>query len=190
MGYRISIAAKTSYLLVFICEGHIQRNRTSSSVFFLAFCPFLFVYIPFSTVSRRRCVCVCVSIKSSKSHQKKKRQTKWSEVWRIKQTLQLKMITEGFPPNLNALKGSSLLEKRVDSLRQLNTTTVNQLLGLPGMTSTFTAPQLLQLRIIAITASAVSLIAGCLGMFFLSKMDKRRKVFRHDLIAFDNLRLS
>ncbi|CAI5131044.1 ATV_HP_G0048660.mRNA.1.CDS.1 [Saccharomyces cerevisiae] len=94
------------------------------------------------------------------------------------------MITEGFPPNLNALKGSSLLEKRVDSLRQLNTTTVNQLLGLPGMTSTFTAPQLLQLRIIAITASAVSLIAGCLGMFFLSKMDKRRKVFRHDLIAF------
>ncbi|CAI4332527.1 ASN_collapsed_G0008840.mRNA.1.CDS.1 [Saccharomyces cerevisiae] len=52
------------------------------------------------------------------------------------------------------------------------------------MTSTFTAPQLLQLRIIAITASAVSLIAGCLGMFFLSKMDKRRKVFRHDLIAF------
>ncbi|CAI4322432.1 CNT_collapsed_G0008600.mRNA.1.CDS.1 [Saccharomyces cerevisiae] len=94
------------------------------------------------------------------------------------------MITEGFPPNLNASKGSSLLEKRVDSLRQLNTTTVNQLLGLPGMTSTFTAPQLLQLRIIAITASAVSLIAGCLGMFFLSKMDKRRKVFRHDLIAF------
>ncbi|CAI7066893.1 BEM_collapsed_G0008730.mRNA.1.CDS.1 [Saccharomyces cerevisiae] len=94
------------------------------------------------------------------------------------------MITEGFPPNLNALKGSSLLEKRVDSLRQLNTTTVNQLLGLPGMTSTFTAPQLLQLRIIAITASAVSLIAGCLGMFFLSKMDKRRKVFKHDLIAF------
>ncbi|CAI4872182.1 CHS_3a_G0008440.mRNA.1.CDS.1 [Saccharomyces cerevisiae] len=94
------------------------------------------------------------------------------------------MITEGFPPNLNASKGSSLLEKRVDSLRQLNTTTLNQLLGLPGMTSTFTAPQLLQLRIIAITASAVSLIAGCLGMFFLSKMDKRRKVFRHDLIAF------
>ncbi|CAI4333384.1 CDG_1a_G0008430.mRNA.1.CDS.1 [Saccharomyces cerevisiae] len=94
------------------------------------------------------------------------------------------MITEGFPPNLNASKGSSLLKKRVDSLRQLNTTTVNQLLGLPGMTSTFTAPQLLQLRIIAITASAVSLIAGCLGMFFLSKMDKRRKVFRHDLIAF------
>ncbi|CAI4326887.1 ADM_collapsed_G0008880.mRNA.1.CDS.1 [Saccharomyces cerevisiae] len=72
------------------------------------------------------------------------------------------MITEGFPPNLNALKGSSLLEKRVDSLRQLNTTTVNQLLGLPGMTSTFTAPQLLQLRIIAITASAVSLIAVCM----------------------------
>ncbi|CAI4057713.1 Gpr1p SKDI_04G2040 [Saccharomyces kudriavzevii IFO 1802] len=81
-------------------------------------------------------------------------------------------------------KRSSLPQENANALRQINTTTVNQLLGLPGMTSTFTAPQLLQLRIIAITASAVSLLAGCFGMFFLSKMDKRRKVFRHDLIAF------
>lgn len=94
------------------------------------------------------------------------------------------MITEGFPLNFSTSKRSSLPEEDADALRQINTTTVNQLLGLPGMTSTFTAPQLLQLRIIAITASAVSLIAGCFGMFFLSKMDKRRKVFRHDLIAF------
>ncbi|WBF11821.1 hypothetical protein N7582_001080 [Saccharomyces uvarum] len=94
------------------------------------------------------------------------------------------MIIEGSSLNFNTSTRLSLPEEKTNVLRQTNTTTVNQLLGLPGMTSTFTAPQLLQLRIMAITASGVSLLAGCFGMFFLSKMDRRRKVFRHDLISF------
>ncbi|SCW01589.1 LAFE_0E02982g1_1 [Lachancea fermentati] len=68
--------------------------------------------------------------------------------------------------------------------RSWNTTTVNQLLGLPGMFSTFTAPELKKLRIIAITASVASVVAAIVGLYYFAGIDKRRKVFRHYLIFF------
>ncbi|AAS52596.2 AEL089Cp [Eremothecium gossypii ATCC 10895] len=65
-----------------------------------------------------------------------------------------------------------------------NTTTVNLVLGLPGMFSTFTSSQLLKLRILAITASAVSIIAGIIGLEMVACIDRRRKVFRHHMVMF------
>lgn len=65
-----------------------------------------------------------------------------------------------------------------------NTTTANQVLGLPGMFSTFNSVQLKRLRIVAITSSALSLAFGFVGVFCLINIDKRRKVFRHDLLFF------
>ncbi|SCV04814.1 LAMI_0H19460g1_1 [Lachancea mirantina] len=68
--------------------------------------------------------------------------------------------------------------------RSWNTTTVNQLLGLPGMFSTFDKPQLRNLRIIAITASVLSIIAGVLGLHFFTGIHRSRRVFRHYLIFY------
>lgn len=65
-----------------------------------------------------------------------------------------------------------------------NTTTANQVLGLPGMFSTFNNNQLRRLRIVAITSSSLSLVFGVIGIFCLINIDKRRKVFRHDLLFF------
>ncbi|GAV52216.1 hypothetical protein ZYGR_0AG02070 [Zygosaccharomyces rouxii] len=65
-----------------------------------------------------------------------------------------------------------------------NTTTANQVLGLPGMFSTFNGIQLKRLRTVAITSSALSLAFGVVGVFCLINIDKRRKVFRHDLLFF------
>lgn len=68
--------------------------------------------------------------------------------------------------------------------RNLNTTTVNQVLGLPGLFSTFTAPELKKLRIIAITSSVASMVAGIVGLFYLAGIDRRRRVFRHHLLLY------
>lgn len=65
-----------------------------------------------------------------------------------------------------------------------NTTTVNQILGLPGMFSTFTARNLRNLRILALTASSASIVAATISIFFLVNIDRRRRLFRHDLIFF------
>ncbi|AGO12270.1 AaceriAEL089Cp [[Ashbya] aceris (nom. inval.)] len=65
-----------------------------------------------------------------------------------------------------------------------NTTTVNLVLGLPGMFSTFTAGQLRRLRTVAIIASAVSIIAGIIGLQMVTCIDRRRKVFRHHMVMF------
>ncbi|CAR26237.1 ZYRO0B05038p [Zygosaccharomyces rouxii] len=65
-----------------------------------------------------------------------------------------------------------------------NTTAANQVLGLPGMFSTFNAGQLKRLRTVAITSSALSLAFGVVAVFCLINIDKRRKVFRHDLLFF------
>lgn len=73
---------------------------------------------------------------------------------------------------------------RLSRFSNLNTTTVNQVLGLPGLFSTFTAPQLKKLRIIAITASVASILACIAGLYLLMSIDRRRKVFRHHLILF------
>lgn len=68
--------------------------------------------------------------------------------------------------------------------RTWNTTTVNQLLGLPGMFSTFTAPELLRLRGIAITSSSISILAAAVGFLYITGIDQRRRVFRHNLVFF------
>ena len=65
-----------------------------------------------------------------------------------------------------------------------NTTAVNQVLGLPGMFSTFNKYQLKRLRIVAITSSSLSLLFGIIGVYCLINIDRRRKVFRHDLLFF------
>ncbi|AQZ09671.1 GPR1 (YDL035C) [Zygosaccharomyces parabailii] len=65
-----------------------------------------------------------------------------------------------------------------------NTTAVNQVLGLPGMFSTFNKNQLKRLRIVAITSSSLSLLFGIIGVYCLINIDRRRKVFRHDLLFF------
>lgn len=65
-----------------------------------------------------------------------------------------------------------------------NTTTVNQLLGLPGMFSTFVARDLRNLRILALTASSSSIVACAVSIFFLINIDRRKRVFRHDLVFF------
>lgn len=69
-------------------------------------------------------------------------------------------------------------------LLHLNTTTVNQLLGLPGLFSTFVAKDLRNLRILALTASSASIVACVASIFFLINIDRRKRVFRHDLVFF------
>lgn len=69
-------------------------------------------------------------------------------------------------------------------LLHVNTTTVNQLLGLPGLFSTFVAKDLRGLRIAALTASSASIVACTASIFFLFNIDRRRRVFRHDLVLF------
>lgn len=65
-----------------------------------------------------------------------------------------------------------------------NTTTVNQILGLPGLFSTFSRRDLRNLRILALTASSASIVAAVISIFFLVNIDRRRRMFRHDLIFF------
>lgn len=65
-----------------------------------------------------------------------------------------------------------------------NTTTVNQILGLPGMFSTFSGHDLRNLRILAITASSLSIVSCVVSVFFLLNIDRRRRTFRHDLVFF------
>ncbi|QLL34398.1 hypothetical protein HG536_0G02590 [Torulaspora globosa] len=79
------------------------------------------------------------------------------------------------------------IHNRVEVPKQLlhrNTTTVNQKLGLPGMFSTFVARDLRNMRILALTASSASIVACAVSIFFLVNIDRRRRVFRHDLIFF------
>lgn len=90
--------------------------------------------------------------------------------------LNVSNISEGIP---NLRKTS--VRQAVDTL---NTTTVNLALGLPGMFSTFNGPQLYKIRVVAITASAMSLFGGVIGVYSMFAIDRRRKVFRHDLILF------
>lgn len=68
--------------------------------------------------------------------------------------------------------------------RTWNTTTVNQMLGLPGMFSTFNKTELLVLRGLAIASSAISILAAIVGLLYIMGIDKRRRVFRHHLIFF------
>ncbi|QLQ80317.1 hypothetical protein HG537_0D03180 [Torulaspora globosa] len=83
--------------------------------------------------------------------------------------------------------GMMKMENRVPVPKQLlhlNTTTVNQKLGLPGLFSTFVARDLRNMRILALTASSASIVACTVSIFFLVNIDRRRRVFRHDLIFF------
>ncbi|KAG0670051.1 hypothetical protein C6P45_002846 [Maudiozyma exigua] len=66
----------------------------------------------------------------------------------------------------------------------LNTTTVNVALGLPGMTSTFNGFQLIRMRVLAIVAASSSIIAGLIGIYYLMLADKRKRMFRHEMILF------
>lgn len=75
-------------------------------------------------------------------------------------------------------------ENAAENIHDWNTTTVNVLLGLPGMFSTFNTGQLLRLRCVAIVGSSLSIIVGIISIYYLVNLDKRRKVFRHDLILF------
>ncbi|SCU80532.1 LADA_0B08064g1_1 [Lachancea dasiensis] len=86
-------------------------------------------------------------------------------------------------PNTTFVVGDRVI-KPVSLNRTWNTTTVNQLLGLPGMFSTYTKGELLRLRGIAITSSSLSIIFAFFGIFLILCIDKRRKVFRHHLIFF------
>lgn len=65
-----------------------------------------------------------------------------------------------------------------------NTTTVNQILGLPGLFSTFSARNLRNLRILALTASSLSIVSCGISVFCLLNIDRRRRMFRHDLVFF------
>ncbi|KAL3233021.1 G protein-coupled receptor GPR1 [Nakaseomyces bracarensis] len=85
---------------------------------------------------------------------------------------------------LNVTEVPSLKTSVRDAVEALNTTTVNLALGLPGMFSTFNGPQLYRIRVVAITASAMSIFGGIIGVYTMFAIDKRRKVFRHDLILF------
>ncbi|CEP61240.1 Gpr1p LALA0_S02e09890g [Lachancea lanzarotensis] len=86
-------------------------------------------------------------------------------------------------PNTTFFAGGHVIEP-VHLNRTWNTTTVNQLLGLPGMFSTYDRGQLLRLRGIAITSSSMSILAGFAGLYCVLCIDRRRKVFRHQLILF------
>ncbi|SMN20253.1 similar to Saccharomyces cerevisiae YDL035C GPR1 Plasma membrane G protein coupled receptor (GPCR) that interacts with the heterotrimeric G protein alpha subunit, Gpa2p, and with Plc1p [Maudiozyma saulgeensis] len=66
----------------------------------------------------------------------------------------------------------------------LNTTTVNVALGLPGMTSTFNGFQLIRMRVLAIVAASSSIVAGLVGMHYLMLADRRKRMFRHEMILF------
>ena len=66
----------------------------------------------------------------------------------------------------------------------LNTTTVNVALGLPGMTSTFNGFQLIRMRVLAIVAASSSIVAGLIGIYYLMLADKRKRMFRHEMILF------
>lgn len=68
--------------------------------------------------------------------------------------------------------------------KYVNTTTLNQVLGLPGLFSTYTPRQSRSLRIIAICASCVSSFVGFIAVFSILCLDRRKKLFRHDLILF------
>lgn len=84
-------------------------------------------------------------------------------------------VTEGVPNLKTSVR---------QAVEAMNTTTVNLALGLPGMFSTFNASQLYKIRVVAITASALSIFGGIIGVYSMFAIDKRRKVFRHDLILF------
>ncbi|SCU94026.1 LAME_0F05820g1_1 [Lachancea meyersii CBS 8951] len=86
-------------------------------------------------------------------------------------------------PNTTFFAGGRVIEP-VRLNRTWNTTTVNQLLGLPGMFSTYNRGQLLRLRGIAITSSSLSILAAMVGLYCILCIDRRRKVFRHQLILF------
>lgn len=86
--------------------------------------------------------------------------------------------------NFNVTEVPSLKTSVREAMSTLNTTTVNWALGLPGMFSTFNAGQLYRIRVVAITASALSIFGGVVGIYCMLNIDKRRKVFRHDLILF------
>ena len=68
--------------------------------------------------------------------------------------------------------------------RILNTTTVNVALGLPGMISTFNGYQLIRLRVLAIVAASLSIVAGLVGVYYLTFADRRKRMFRHEMILF------
>lgn len=84
----------------------------------------------------------------------------------------------------SSLSPGTLEHTRIMRYSHLNTTTVNQVLGLPGLFSTFTKHELRKLRIIAISASVSSIVACIVGLYLLGSIDRRRKVFRHHLILF------
>lgn len=77
-----------------------------------------------------------------------------------------------------------LLQKTKLLSKKLPTTTVNIVLQLPGLFSTFTAKQLTILRSIAIASSSLSIILVFISMYFLWNMDKRKVVFRHQFIFY------
>ncbi|KAL6948959.1 hypothetical protein ACO0QE_001440 [Hanseniaspora vineae] len=86
---------------------------------------------------------------------------------------------------INASKNqTSLLQKTKRLSKKLPTTTVNIVLQLPGLFSTFNAKQLLILRSLAIASSSLSIILVFISMYFLWNMDKRRVVFRHQFIFY------
>lgn len=90
--------------------------------------------------------------------------------------------------NFNVTEVPSLKTSVREAMSTLNTTTVNLALGLPGMFSTFNAGQLYRIRVVAITASALSIFGGVVGIYCMLNIDKRRKVFRHDDSVSDHLR--
>lgn len=68
--------------------------------------------------------------------------------------------------------------------KNFNTTALNIMLNLPGMSSTLSEDRMLRVRAVAITASGLSIIVGSFAIFALANYDRRRRVFRHELILF------
>ena len=68
--------------------------------------------------------------------------------------------------------------------KKINTTALNIALGLPGMSSVFTTSQLLKIRIVAVVSSGLSSLVGICALYLLYIYDHRKKLFRHELIAF------
>lgn len=68
--------------------------------------------------------------------------------------------------------------------KNLNTTALNIMLNLPGMSSTLSEGEILRVRAVAITASGLSIIVGIVAISALANYDRRKRVFRHELILF------
>ncbi|EDO18421.1 hypothetical protein Kpol_1032p13 [Vanderwaltozyma polyspora DSM 70294] len=86
--------------------------------------------------------------------------------------------------NLMVSENPSLVKRKNITPVGGGTTSLNVVLGLPGLFSTFSEDDLLKLRILSIVFAFISLVTGMVGLFLLWNIDRRRKSFRHELLLY------